>query len=148
MSSLAGTKGRASLLRRPFLFMLSALLVPLTLAQAEARGAPESFADLAEKLLPAVVNISTTQAMEDNAQADNFDEFFKDFFERRGRPAPDSPRRAPSALGSGFVIDPSGYVVTNNHVIEGADDITVNFADGSSHSAELIGTGPPSTMLA
>lgn len=139
MSSLAGTRGRASLLRRPFLYMLSALLIPLTLTQAEARGAPESFADLAEKLLPAVVNISTTQAMEDNAQAENFDEFFKDFFERRGRPAPDSPRRAPSALGSGFVIDPSGYVVTNNHVIEGADEIKVILQDDRSYDAELIG---------
>ena len=140
MSSLAGTRGRASLLRRPFVFMLAALLVPLVVMQAEARGAPDSFADLAEELLPAVVNISTTQAMPERGEAENFDDFFEDFFERRGRPAPERPRRAPSALGSGFVIDSSGYVVTNNHVIEGAEEIKVILQDDRSFDAELIGT--------
>ncbi len=140
MSSLAGTKGRASLLRRPFVFMLAVMLFPLAAVQAEARGAPESFADLAEELLPAVVNISTTQAMPEGGQAENFDEFFRDFFERRGQPAPEQPRRAPSALGSGFIIDSSGYVVTNNHVIEGADEIKVILQDDSTFDAVLIGT--------
>lgn len=140
MSSLAGTRGRASLLRRPFVFMLAVLLVPLAAAKVEARSAPDSFADLAEALLPSVVNISTTQSMPERDQAENFDEFFKDFFERRGRPAPEQPRRAPSALGSGFIIDSSGYVVTNNHVIEGAEEIKVILQDDRSYDAELIGT--------
>ncbi|MEJ2026731.1 MAG: trypsin-like peptidase domain-containing protein, partial [Limibacillus sp.] len=120
--------------------MLAVLLVPLAAVKVEARGAPDSFADLAEALLPSVVNISTTQSMPERDQAENFDEFFKDFFERRGRPAPEQPRRAPSALGSGFIIDSSGYVVTNNHVIEGADEIKVILQDDRSYDAELIGT--------
>ena len=139
MSSLAQRSGGGLLLYRPFIAMLAVLLVPLTFAQAEARGAPDSFADLAEELLPAVVNISTTQSLQQNEQADNFEEFFEDFFERRGRPAPDQPRRGPSALGSGFIIDSSGYVVTNNHVIADADEIKVILQDDRSYDAELIG---------
>jgi serine protease Do len=113
---------------------------------AAARPAPESFADIAEGLLDAVVNISTSQ----NAPAAEkavpppqapdgspLDEFFDDFF-KRGQ-TPKGPSRKQSSLGSGFVIDASGIVVTNNHVIDGADEITVNFADGSKLIAELVG---------
>jgi serine protease Do len=113
---------------------------------AEARPAPESFADIAEGLLDAVVNISTSQnapaaekAVRPPQAPDGspLDEFFDDFF-KRGE-TPKGPSRKQSSLGSGFVIDPSGIVVTNNHVIDGADEIIVNFADGSKLTAELVG---------
>lgn len=120
---------------------------------ATGRDYPESFADLADKLLPSVVNISTTQILnkdgEDQAFPDMptfppgspFEDFFKDFFERhRGGPgAPGiAPRRATS-LGSGFIIDPAGLVVTNNHVIDSADEITVVLHDNTELKAELVG---------
>jgi len=124
-----------------------------------APGAPAGgFADLAERLLPAVVNISTTQVVRpERPQAapspgpgsrrpempqfppgSPFEEFFKDFFDRQGRGAPDqTPRRAQS-LGSGFIIDPSGIVVTNNHVIAEADEIKVTLHDNTQLNAKLI----------
>ncbi|MDD3446645.1 MAG: trypsin-like peptidase domain-containing protein, partial [Zavarzinia sp.] len=115
---------------------------------AEARGAPDSFADLAEKLSPAVVNISTTQVvsggegesevpMPQFPPGSPFEEFFKDFLERQGRGNAE-PRKVTS-LGSGFIIDPSGVIVTNNHVIQGAEEITVTLADGTQMPAELRG---------
>jgi serine protease Do len=112
---------------------------------ADARGAPDSFADLVETLQPAVVNVSTTQKVAGHqSEGPNFDfppgSPFRDFFDqfnRRGDEE-DRPRRATS-LGSGFIIDPSGLVVTNNHVIEGADKITVTMFDDSTLEAELIG---------
>ncbi|MBB3655430.1 serine protease Do [Rhizobium sp. BK650] len=113
---------------------------------APARG-PDSVADLAEGLLDAVVNISTSQNVKDDEGAgpaprapdgSPFQEFFNDFFNKQqGNRA---PNHNVSSLGSGFVIDPSGYIVTNNHVIEGADDIEVNFANGMKLKAKLIGT--------
>ncbi|MEM7499946.1 MAG: DegQ family serine endoprotease [Pseudomonadota bacterium] len=113
--------------------------------EASAQARPGSFADLAERLSPAVVNISTAQQVEQPERGQRqvpegtpFEDLFRDFFER-GRPQ--GPRQVQS-LGSGFVISPEGYVVTNNHVIEEADEITVNFADGNSLPAELVGTDP------
>ncbi len=111
---------------------------------AFARTAPVSFADLAEQLSPSVVNISTAQTVAASGrrrptlpEGSPLEDFFKEFFnERDGRPAP--PRRV-NSLGSGFVISVDGYVVTNNHVIDGADEIEVNFADGSSLPAVLVG---------
>ncbi len=119
------------------------------------RGAPESFAPLAERILPAVVNISTSQTVQQNRPGGGrspvpmpefppgspFEDFFRDFFERQQQDPNAPPRRAQS-LGSGFIIDASGYIVTNNHVIEGADEITVIFqgADQQELKAELIGT--------
>jgi serine protease Do len=124
---------------------LAASLVWLP-ADANARGAPESFADLVENLQPAVVNVSTTQTMESGSEegmefdfppGSPFKDFFDQFNRRRGEQE-DRPRRAQS-LGSGFIIDADGYVVTNNHVIEGADKITVTLFDDASYDAELIG---------
>ena len=110
-----------------------------------ARG-PESVADLAEKLQDAVVNISTTQTLERSQQGiplprvpkgSPFEEFFEDFFNRQQRQG--RPRKV-NSLGSGFVIDPSGLIVTNNHVIEGADEIIVNFSDGEKLKvAKIVG---------
>ncbi|MCA1909730.1 MAG: DegQ family serine endoprotease [Magnetospirillum sp.] len=115
-------------------------------AAAFAREAPTSFADLAERLLPAVVNISTTQTIKNSERIPEmpqfppgspFEDFFKEFLERQGRPD-QAPKRATS-LGSGFVIDASGYVVTNNHVIADADEITVTLHDDTTHKATLVG---------
>jgi serine protease Do len=122
----------------------------LNLAQAEradASGAPESFADLAQMVSPAVVNITTTTVIA--APADGgpivpkgspFEDFFKDFGFPDGTPE-QGPRRS-NALGSGFVISEDGYIVTNNHVIEGADEISIEFFSGATLDAELVGTDP------
>ncbi|WP_411196833.1 Do family serine endopeptidase [Rhizobium sp.] len=108
---------------------------------------PASVADLAEGLLDAVVNISTSQNVKDDEGAgpaprapdgSPFQEFFNDFFNKQQ--GNKGGNHNVSSLGSGFVIDPTGYIVTNNHVIEGADDIEINFANGSKLKAKLIGT--------
>jgi serine protease Do len=118
-----------------------------------ARG-PASVADVAEGLQDAVVNISTTQTlqgpgepgpMRKGPKGSPFEEFFDDFFEDEG---PDGMPRKVSSLGSGFVIDPSGLIVTNNHVIEGADEIIVNFVDGSKLKVTKILGHDPKTDLA
>ena len=144
----------------------AAVLAPFALpAPAQARGAPDSFADLAATLAPAVVNISSQQAVQASndrpgpgdeptfPQGSPFEQFFHDFMEKHGAPGGGNnpqggdsgqggdngtPRRG-VALGSGFIIDPAGYIVTNNHVIEGADEITVTLHDGTSLKAKLIG---------
>ena len=115
-------------------------------AGADARGAPESFADLVETLQPAVVNVSTTQMMEGGGgeglefefpEGSPFRDFFDQFNRKRGEKE-EQPRRAQS-LGSGFIIAAEGLVVTNNHVIEGADKITVTLIDDTTYDAELVG---------
>jgi serine protease Do len=115
-------------------------------ADAEARGAPDSFADLVETLQPAVVNVSTTQMMEGGGdeglefefpEGSPFRDFFDQFNRKRGEQE-ERPRRAQS-LGSGFIIAAEGLVVTNNHVIEGADKITVTLFDDTTYDAELVG---------
>ncbi|MCL4164029.1 UNVERIFIED_CONTAM: hypothetical protein GTU68_046355, partial [Idotea baltica] len=131
-----------------FFTALALIVAPLT---AFARSTPGSFADLAEKLSPSVVNISTSQKVDrpsfgprsgpELPEGTPFDDFFKDFFDKRGGGGGNQPRTVQS-LGSGFVIDPAGYIVTNNHVIEGADEITVNFVNGDALLAKLIGTDP------
>ncbi len=124
-----------------------AILMALALAfgqaaPAEARAAPDSFADLAERVSPSVVNITTTTTVAapiDGApivpEGSPFEDFFRDFGNPRG------PRRS-NALGSGFVISEDGYIVTNNHVIDGADEISVEFFSGATLDAELVGTDP------
>ena len=121
---------------------LVALALVLSPAQVSARSAPDSFADLVEKLQPAVVNISSTQVIEDSG-VEEFQDLFREFLERRrGDGEEEGPRRQRRAnsLGSGFIIDPSGYIVTNNHVIEGADEINVRLADNSLYKAIVVGT--------
>ncbi|MGR9247009.1 Do family serine endopeptidase [Rhizobium leguminosarum] len=114
---------------------------------AMPNNGPASVADLAEGLLDAVVNISTSQNVKDDEGAgpaprapdgSPFQEFFNDFFNKQQ--GNKGGNHNVSSLGSGFVIDPAGYIVTNNHVIEGADDIEINFANGSKLKAKLIGT--------
>ncbi len=118
--------------------------------QARAQG-PESVADLAEGLLGAVVNISTSQKIKQNnsnrpkipnlPEGSPFQDFFDDLFPNQPGGEDNGPRTAQS-LGSGFVLNPEGIIITNNHVIAEADEITVNFSDGSKLTAELIGTDP------
>ncbi|HEX7008276.1 MAG TPA: DegQ family serine endoprotease [Alphaproteobacteria bacterium] len=118
----------------------------LGVAGTEARAAPDSFADLAEKLLPAVVNISTTQnqdvagrpgpEMPQLPPGSPFEDFFKEFFDRN---RPEGPMRRSTSLGSGFIIDSRGYVVTNNHVIADADEIKVILQDGTRLDATVRG---------
>ena len=135
-------------------WLAAALLVfamMLASAGAQARSAPGSFADLAEKLLPAVVNISTTQAIEGRsgpqmpqlAPGSPFEEFFKEFMDRNQQQGDKRRQRKATSLGSGFVINigknGDAYVITNNHVIEGADEITVILQDNDRLKAELVG---------
>ncbi len=110
---------------------------------AAARGAPESFADLAEELLPTVVNISTSQTIEgrddEGRGSEELEELFREFFERRGQEPPQQRRRA-NSLGSGFIIDATGYIVTNHHVIADADEIRVRLSDNTVLDATLVGS--------
>ena len=118
-------------------------------------GAPMSFADLAARLQPAVVNISTTQRVPVSKQADPFEEFFRRFGGEvpQGQTAPGrggsggaTPQtRETGSLGSGFIISPDGYVVTNNHLIQGADGngtvdpVTVILSDRKEYTARIVG---------
>ena len=111
-----------------------------------ARDYPGSFADLAEKLMPSVVNISTTQVITTRSNpfpfefppGSPFEEMFRDF----GEPQ----QRRTSALGSGFIIDEKGTVVTNNHVIQGAEDIFVSVNGEKEYEAEILGADPLSDI--
>jgi serine protease Do len=144
------------LARAAFLALGVAVAVPAGMfpmvAPAYARGAPDSFADLAAKLLPAVVNVSSTSTIQAKNGAPGpetplfppgspFEQFFKDFMDRNrpGGPQQQTPDRKSQSLGSGFIIDPSGLIVTNNHVIDGADEITVTLQDNTSLKATLVG---------
>ncbi len=142
---------RAALRVRLVLASLILLVGALLSQVAQARSVPGSFADLAERLSPAVVNISTSQTVDKPRAAPEmpqlppgspFEDFFKDFFDKRGGGGQNGTPRKVQSLGSGFVIDATGYIVTNNHVIENADEITINFANGDSADAKLIGTDP------
>lgn len=157
-SVIAG--GRTAFLPRleiAFARLLGVLVVLVLFAFAQpasARGAPDSFADLAEALTVAVVNIATTQsieaapgpeAMPELPPGSPFEDMFRDFFERQRRGEQGRPRRVQS-LGSGFIIDPAGYVVTNNHVIKDADEITVILSDDRELTATLLGHDPKTDL--
>ena len=154
---------RSSIARAALLGISFALVTPATplIRPAIARSAPDSFADLAVRLLPAVVNVSSTQTITAKngppggpgagpempmfPPGSPFEQFFKDFLNRNhggqgggGNDSQPSPRRAQS-LGSGFIVDAAGYVVTNNHVIEGADEVSVTLQDNTTLKAEIVG---------
>lgn len=111
------------------------MLLPLT-----AQALPDSFADLAQEQELSVVNVSTTQKVAQQQMPQvpfGFpfnDEFFRQFM-------PQQPQERHS-LGSGFVLSEDGYVITNNHVVEDADEVLVKTADGNEHKAKVIGTDP------
>jgi len=122
-----------------FLVAVGAVSIPV-----DARGTPESFADLSKVLLPAVVNISTTSVIAGRGTAElpqlppgsPFEEFFRDFFDRS---RPQQQQRRATSLGSGFIIDPKGIVVTNNHVIQDAEEISVILHDDTRLTATVVG---------
>ena len=128
-------------------------------AMAPRPGAPMSFADLASKLQPAVVNISTKQRVPVRTQADPFEEFFRRFDPTLppsgGNTNPNSNRprtREAGSLGSGFIVSPDGYVVTNNHLVQGAngsgtvDTVTVITTDRKEFSARIVGRDETSDL--
>ncbi len=111
---------------------------------ATARPVPDSFADVIEGILPAVVDIVTTQKVAGRQQEVPSFEFppgspFRDFFEEFNRRRREGTPRRATSLGSGFVINSNGLVVTNNHVVEGAESITVRMHDGVRYEAEIVG---------
>ncbi|MDB2415267.1 DegQ family serine endoprotease [Rickettsiales bacterium] len=117
-----------------------------------ARSSTQSFAPLVERLMPAVVNVSTTQKsiagtdiskmlprdFPPGSPFEGLPELFEKFYNKREI----GPGRKATSLGSGFVIDPEGYIVTNNHVIENAEEITVTFHDDRKYNAKVVGTDP------
>ncbi len=127
------------------IFLLSIIFINLSFF-VSAKSVPESFADLAEKLMPSVVNISTTQTIITNTNPFPF-EFppgspFEDMFKEFGTPQ----KKKASALGSGFIIDSKGIVITNNHVIKGAEDIIVRVEGDKEYKAKVLGTDPLSDI--
>ncbi len=132
--------------RVPRVFLALALGMTLALGQAiqaNAFAAPESFADLAEQISPSVVNITTSAVVPGNVQGgpqlpdgSPFQNFFDEFNTPDGNQAP----QRSDALGSGFVISADGFIVTNNHVIAGADEIEIEFFSGQRLPAKVVGT--------
>ena len=124
-----------------FLFFMSSDII-------YGKGAPSSFSNLVEKLSPSVVNITTSSTVPNRQELNPqlppgspFEDLFKDFMDRGQNGAPRRQRRG-TALGSGFIISADGYVVTNNHVIENADQIEIEFFDGRFMEASVVGTDP------
>jgi serine protease Do len=132
---------------------LTAAIVVLPASIAAARG-PENIADVAEQVIDAVVNISTSQKVDarmgnlpDLPPGSPMEEFFDEFFKnRRGQGDADRAPRRINSLGSGFIIDESGLVVTNNHVIADADEINVILNDGTKFPAQLVGKDSKSDL--
>jgi serine protease Do len=141
--SVAKTQDKSGFSRAFYLTLLTTIMIVAQVMVAQAR---ESFADLADKVSPAVVNITTSTVVAQGAgpspivpEGSPFEDFFREFRDRSGQG--DRPRRT-SALGSGFVISEDGFVVTNNHVIESADEIIIEFFSGRELQAEVVGTDP------
>ncbi len=147
-------RASSALRRRRFAAALAVGLVAsptLAVMPSFAHG-PDSFADLAQNVSDAVVNISASQMVDEKRsqmpnlpQGTPFDDLFEEFFKRRGGAGPNGeqgqgPRqRKSNSLGSGFVIDATGIIITNNHVIADANEVTVIFTDGQKLKAEVIG---------
>jgi len=135
------------------LFVLPVLaLLAWTPHDASARGTPDGFADLAERLLPSVVTIETTQKAEEGRGGHGTPQFdfppgspFRDFFEEFNKRKRDAPRRG-AAVGSGFIISADGFVVTNNHVIENADTVEVVLNDDQRLEGKVIGKDPKTDL--
>jgi serine protease Do len=150
MSSIT-RMGQASGRRRQLsacpVFAVYVLTGVLAIGEAHAGDLPD-FTKLVDANAPAVVNISTVQSPESGStrprsRNDELDEFFRRFFGPDGR---GSPNRRPRSLGSGFVISPDGYLLTNNHVVDGADEILVRFSDRRELNAEVVGADPRSDL--
>ena len=140
------TLNRTGYIRASFIMLMSAFSILLiavpTTGQSRAPG--ESLADLVEQISPAVVNIVTTVTLPETTErlpivpeGSPLEDLFKDFFDNNRGDR--EPQRRGTALGSGFVISADGYIVTNNHVIEDSDEIQVEFFDGTTLVAEIVG---------
>lgn len=144
--TLTDTRPSHSFVRMTLLTLLAAALyVAQSLTALAQNDRPVSFAELAEQISPSVVNITTSTVVAGRTgpqgivpEGSPFEDFFREFQDRQQGQG-DRPRRS-SALGSGFVISEDGFVVTNNHVIEGADEILVEFYSGEELPAKVIGT--------
>ena len=137
-------------------FILAAALIVFTVSclsdkgQAEMTGFPQSFAELSKMVTPAVVNVSTTSTIK--VPGNPFKQFFGsqdepygDFFRKFFGDTPDREMKQRS-LGSGFIVDKEGYIITNNHVVSGADDIKVRLADGNEYTAKVVGRDPQTDL--
>lgn len=138
MSNLYGLIRKSS-----YLLFIHSFFLFFTVSIANSSSVPESFADLAEKLSPSVVNISTTTVIEQKSRempsfppGSPFEDFFKQFEKPGGK------KRKAQSLGSGFIIDKSGYIITNNHVIDNAEKIMVILYDDTSFEATVVGKDP------
>ena len=128
--------------KKVFHYCLILIVLSLPISFAHAKMVPSSFADLAERLMPSVVNIASTQTIRTTSnpfpfefpEGSPFEDMFKEFNQPRERKA--------TGLGSGFIIDSKGIVVTNNHVIQGAEDIIVSVNGSTEYKAKIIGTDP------
>ena len=147
----------AHVIRQPALSAIAAAVLALpTIATPTLARGPENIADVAEKVIDSVVNISTSQKVQQSSSRGGaqptpqlppgspFEEFFEEFFKnRRGQGGDDqTPNRSPrrvNSLGSGFIVDAAGVVITNNHVIAEADEITVILTDGTRLKADVVG---------
>ena len=151
MTAIVSSNRLSGIFRRRFVAMTLVSIVGLWSLESNAKTAPESFAQLAATLLPSVVNISTTQnvegrqgpAMPQLPPGSPFEDFFKEFFDRN---QPNTPSRRATSLGSGFIISEDGFVVTNNHVIAEADEISVILHDDTRLKAKLIGRDPKTDL--
>ena len=126
--------------KKVFHYCLILIVLILPISFAHAKMVPDSFADLAEKLMPSVVNIASTQTIKTTSNPFQNFKFppgspFEDMFKEFNRPR----ERKATALGSGFIIDKKGIVVTNNHVIQGAEDIVVSVNGSKEYKAKVIG---------
>jgi serine protease Do len=130
-------------------------IVPASLVEAPKQWSPsQGFADLIEAVSPAVVHVAITGTVKSRSR--DFPQFnfppgspFEEFFKEFQRPEPrksEKPRKRPLGIGSGFIISEDGYVVTNNHVIKGADEIIVTLEDGEEYEAELEGSDPKTDL--
>lgn len=131
-------------------FLLIIFCNILFITNLNSKEVPDSFADLVEKLIPSVVNISATRVIETRSQnpfpfqfppGHPFEDLFKDF-DRGGSPQ----KRKTQSLGSGFIIDKEGIIITNNHVIQSAEGIFVKLTNGKEYEAKVLGTDPTSDI--
>jgi len=127
--------------------LLITISAPAVMAQGPVDGQLRSYADVAEKTMPAVVNISTDKMVDNSAQHPFMeDPMFRRFFNMPDDDVHNNPERMEHSLGSGIVISSDGYILTNNHVVENASKIHVTFVGEKEYVAEVIGTDPPTDV--